>query len=98
MSVDGTWNITLQTPLGSREARLTLSSSGGTLTGTLAADIGSTEIAAGTVEGDQASWTADVTDPMALTLEFSARVEGDMMSGSVRLGMFGTAPLSGTRA
>jgi hypothetical protein len=34
---------------------------------------------------------------MALTLEFSATVEGDSMTGTVKLGMFGDAPMSGTR-
>jgi hypothetical protein len=34
---------------------------------------------------------------MALTLEFTAAVSGDLLSGSVKLGMFGNAPLSGTR-
>lgn len=98
MTVDGTWNITMQTPLGVREAKLTLSTSGAMLTGTLAADAGTTEIADGMVDGNKASWKADITDPMALTLEFSATIEGDMLSGTVRLGMFGKAPLSGTRA
>lgn len=98
MSVDGTWNITMQTPLGARDAKLTLSTAGGTLTGTMSGDAGATEIADGAVDGNKASWKADITDPMALTLEFSATIDGDTLSGSVKLGMFGNAPLSGTRA
>ena len=34
---------------------------------------------------------------MPLTLEFSAAVDGDRLSGSVKLGMFGDAPVTGTR-
>jgi hypothetical protein len=35
---------------------------------------------------------------MPMKLEFSAKVEGDKMSGNVKLGMFGNASLSGVRA
>jgi hypothetical protein len=35
---------------------------------------------------------------MPLTLEFSVTVDGAGMSGSVKLGMFGDAPLTGKRA
>jgi hypothetical protein len=98
MSVDGTWNITMQTPLGARDGSVTLSTAGGGLTGTMAAENGTTDIADGAVDGNKVSWKADITDPMALTLEFSATIDGDTLSGSVKLGMFGMAPLSGTRA
>lgn len=98
MSVDGTWNITMQTPLGARTGTITLSTASGGLTGTMSGEAGATEIADGAVDGNTASWKADITDPMALTLEFSATVDGDTMTGSVKLGMFGNAPLTGTRA
>jgi hypothetical protein len=58
---------------------------------------GSIDIYDGTVSGNVLSWKANVTSPMALTLEFSATVEGDSMTGTVKLGMFGDAPMSGTR-
>ena len=35
---------------------------------------------------------------MALTLEFSGKVEGDAMTGKVKLGMFGESGFQGTRA
>jgi hypothetical protein len=34
---------------------------------------------------------------MPMTLEFTATVNGDSMTGNVKLGAFGSAPLSGTR-
>jgi len=48
MAVDGNWNITMSTPMGERSATLSLKSSGGTLTGTQAADGNSGEIFDGT--------------------------------------------------
>ena len=38
MSADGTWNLTMQTPMGERRSTLTLSTAGGTLTGTQQAE------------------------------------------------------------
>ncbi len=97
MSVEGIWNIKMETPMGTRAAVLTLDASGGALQGNMEAPDGSTEIHDGTVNGNILSWKANITSPMALTLEFSATVEGDSMTGTVKLGMFGDAPLSGTR-
>jgi len=97
MSVDGTWNVKMETPMGTRAATLTLKSAGGTLTGTMGGDGGATDIFDGTVNGNAVAWKTNIVQPMALTLEFSANVDGDSISGSVKLGMFGNAPLSGTR-
>ena len=52
----------------------------------------------GTVDGDTLTWKADITSPMAMTLEFTATVDGDSMSGNVKLGAFGDATFTGTRA
>ncbi len=98
MSVDGTWNIKMETPLGTRAAVLTLKAEGATLTGTLGGDDGTTDIYDGTANGNGVTWKADITQPMALTLDFSAAVDGDALTGSVKLGMFGNAPVTGTRA
>ena len=39
-----------------------------------------------------------MTSPMPMTLEFAATVDGDKISGNVKLGAFGNASFSGTRA
>jgi hypothetical protein len=39
-----------------------------------------------------------MTSPMPMTLEVSATVEGDSISGNVKLGAFGNATFSGERA
>lgn len=97
-SADGVWNTTINTPMGAQKATMTFASDGGTLTGTMAGQLGTIELKDGTVDGDSLAWKADVTQPMAMTLEFSATVSGDELSGNVQLGAFGTASFSGTRA
>src|SRR5215831_19762900 len=99
MAVDGTWKLTVNTPMGTQESTLVLASSGAALTGTQAAASGeSRPIDGGTVNGNAVSWKTSIAKPMALTLEFNGTVTGDQMSGSVKLGMFGTQSFSGTRA
>ena len=98
MSADGTWNTTMNTPMGAQNGTMTLSTDGGTLTGKLASPQGEIELSDGTVDGNALTWKADITSPMAMTLEFSATVDGDTMSGNVKLGAFGDATFSGTRA
>jgi hypothetical protein len=39
-----------------------------------------------------------MTSPMPMKLEFAAEVDGDAISGTVKLGAFGNATFSGTRA
>lgn len=98
MSADGTWNTTMQTPMGPQQGTLLLKTDGNVLTGKLSGSQGEIEIKDGTVDGNSLAWKADITTPMAMTLEFSATVNGDEISGNVKLGAFGNASLTGTRA
>ncbi len=98
MSADGTWNTTMNTPMGVQKATMELTTDGATLSGKLGGPQGDIELEEGTVDGDSLTWKASITSPMAMTLEFSATVDGDEMSGDVKLGAFGNATFSGTRA
>ena len=98
MAIDGTWSADMETPMGTRTISLQLASAGAMLTGKMSGSDGSVEIFDGHVDGNRASWKADITQPMPLTLEFSVTVDGAGMSGSVKLGMFGDAQLTGKRA
>jgi hypothetical protein len=98
MAVDGTWTITISTPMGQRQSTLALKTSGGTLTGTQSADGEATEIADGSVNGDEVAWKVSITSPMPMTLEFTGTVSGDTISGQAQTGAFGSFPFSGSRA
>lgn len=98
MPVDGSWNISMSTPLGEQQARLTLQTEGNVLNGTMEGSAGSTPLTDGTVNGNQVSWNARITSPLSITLEFSGAVDGNNISGNVKLGAFGNATFSGTRA
>lgn len=98
MSADGNWTITTKSPMGSQEGTLSLAIDGGTLTGTMSGPTGDIEIQDGAADGDNLTWKAEVTSPMAITLEVAATVDGDAISGSIKLGAFGNASFSGARA
>ena len=98
MAVDGDWNLTMTTPMGERDATLSLQSSGSTLTGTQGAEGNSAEIFDGTVNGSDVSWKVSITNPMPLTLEFTGKVSGDSMSGEMGIGPMGSFPFTGKRS
>ena len=97
MSADGNWKITINTPMGARTMDVAIATSGDSFTGKVDSEMGSQEVT-GKVDGDTLTWSTDITNPMPMKLEFSAKVEGDKMSGNVKLGMFGNASLTGERA
>ena len=97
MSIDGTWKLTFDTPIGTQETTLEVKAVGGALTGAQAGKDGSQPIQDGAVNGDEASWSLSVTSPVPITLEFKGKVAGDAMSGTVKLGMFGEAKFTGVR-
>ena len=97
MAVDGTWTLTMDTPMGERGSTLVVKVAGGKLEGTQSAEGQTAQIFEGSVNGNNVGWKVSITQPMPLTLDFSGTVEGDAMSGSVQLGMFGSSPFRATR-
>jgi hypothetical protein len=98
MSVDGTWNVSIDLSGGVREARLTIQTEGETLSGVIADQSGPTEVH-GKVEGDDVEFVATapaVSGPMVMT--FFGRVEGDRVSGGTEFGEAGSGTWTGTRA
>jgi len=98
MAVDGKWNISIDTPMGTRQVELEFKAEGGKLVGTQSADGQSGPLLDGTVDGNKVSWKVDITNPMPLTLTFSGTVDGDKISGDADTGTFGAFPFSGSRA
>lgn len=98
MSADGDWNVKMNSPMGAQEAVLTLNAEGGSLSGKMSGPQGVQEFDGGTIEGDALAWSVSLTQPMPMELAFTAKVDGDSISGDVKLGAFGNATFEGTRA
>lgn len=97
MSYTGNWKIIISSPIGDQESSLALTESGNRLTGTQASTFGSGEIQNGAVDGNKATWTIDITQPIAATLEFTAQIVGNEMVGAVKVGAFGESRFKGLR-
>jgi aerobic carbon-monoxide dehydrogenase large subunit len=98
MSADGNWNVTMDTPMGSQQMTITFVTDGGKLSGKLSGQQGDMEFTDGTVDGDNLAWTVKLEQPMPMEIETTATIDGDNLNGESKLGSFGTAKLTGTRA
>ena len=97
MAVDGKWEIVINSPLGAQKATLDIATNGGALTGTQQAAQGSGPLENGKIDGNALSWSAKISSPMPLTLDFTGTVDGDKLSGSVKAGSVGSFSFSGNR-
>lgn len=99
MSVAGTYDVVIKTPMGDQKGKLTVNPTGDAFTGSVTSDMmGSMEIADGQVAGNTITWKMDMKVPMPMTLEGEATVDGDAITGAVKAGAFGSMALSGNRA
>lgn len=94
--VDGTYEVTVKSPLGDQKSTLTVKSDGSTFTGTNSGAMGSMDVS-GEVNGNTLTWKQSMTVPMPMTLDMTANVEGDSITGTVGAGAFGSFPMNGTR-
>jgi cytochrome P450 len=91
------WEMTLATPMGPQMMTMQIVRQGDSFTGTIAsAEMGVKDVA-GKIAGNTLTWTLGLTKPVSIKLSYDAKVEGDQMTGSVKLGMFGKAGLTGKR-
>lgn len=98
MAADGVWKITVNSPMGAQESTWRLSTSGTALEGSSEGGPGGpVEAKDGRAEDGHLSWSAAITSPFPMTLQFDVTVDGDSMTGHVKAGSFGNSPLSGVR-
>ncbi len=99
MSVSGTYDCVTKTPMGDQKSVFTIEDNGdGTFTGNNAGQMGSMQVEDGKVDGNNLTWKMNMTVPMPMTLEGSATVDGDTLTGSVNAGAFGSMAMTGTRS
>lgn len=94
--IDGDWKMVLATPVGPQEMMGHFETDGQALSGHLSSPQGQQDFT-GTVEGNQLKFDLKVDKPMKLTLKYDILIEGDKLSGKVKMGIFGKAKLTGHR-
>jgi len=97
MSVDGTYKVEINTPIGKQEGKLILKAEGVKLTGRVEASLGQKDFT-GTVNGNDVAWSIELSTPLGkMKLDFKGTVSGAAISGEVKTGSFGTSAFSGTK-
>lgn len=99
MSVAGTYDCVTKTPMGDQKSTFTVvpGGDGTSFTGTNAGAMGSMSVDEGTIDGDTLTWKMNMTVPMPMTLDCTAMVEGDTLTGTVNAGAFGSMAMTGQR-
>ena len=95
----GSWDVTIDTPIGKLAAVFDITEDGGAIQGTARSEDETVVFLDPVADGNQLTWTQDVTTPMKLTLKFEVTVNGDTMTGTSKAPMI-PAPASkvaGTR-
>lgn len=95
--IDGTYDVTVKSPMGAQDAVLTVKTDGSAWSGSQVGSTGTIDITDGVVDGNTLKWVSKITSPMAMTLENEATIDGDALTGSVKAGAFGSFPMTGTR-
>jgi hypothetical protein len=101
-NVVGTWLVTLTVGAQSSQTRLTISPAGDSYTGQFVSAGGVTPVNRIDLTGNTITATCrDVIDRQPVTVDISATIEGDKMTGTARItatnGQSVTVPLSGIR-
>ena len=99
MSVAGTYDTVVKSPMGDQKGTFTVvpGDDGDTFTGSMAGGMGSMDVKDGKINGNELTWAMDMTVPMPMTLNCKATVDGDQMTGTVNAGAFGDMALTGER-
>jgi hypothetical protein len=97
MPVDGTYQIEVDTPMGKMEEKLFFKTEGNVLTGKVESQMGAHDFT-GKVDGHKFNWESEIEGPMGkMQLTFIGEVNGDNISGDIKVAGFGSSPFKGKR-
>ncbi|MCU1363305.1 MAG: DJ/PfpI family protein [Acidimicrobiaceae bacterium] len=94
----GSWDVTIETPIGKMAAVFDISEENGLISGTARSGDEVVEIREAVADGDRLTWVQNVQKPMKLTLKFDVVVDGDSMTGTSKAAIFPASKLYGTRS
>jgi hypothetical protein len=94
----GSWDVTIDTPIGTISAVLDITENDGSIQGVGRTDKESVDFYDVVADGNRLTWLQNVTTPMKLTLKFDVTVDGDAMTGTSKAGILPASKLQGTRS
>ncbi|NEC26846.1 hypothetical protein G3I20_09820 [Streptomyces sp. SID8111] len=97
MSVEGTWDLSIATPIGRIRPVAEFRREGDALTGTAHGAGEEVRLEDIVLDGDRVTWKQSVTKPLRLNLAFAVRIDGDTLEGTSRAGRLPASRVTGTR-
>ena len=96
MDATGRWKAIMSTPAGPQAMLLTVLQDGDTFTGRVDSPMGHFDIV-GAVAGNTLEWVMKAKTPVPITVTFMVSVEGETLTGTAKLGVFGKSTVTGER-
>ena len=100
-NIDGVWAIDMETPRGQRKGTLSLKTDGTTASGSLQGEKMTVEFDDGRVRNNAVRWKSEISVPMLpgkWMITFTARIEGDEVSGTIDAPKMQLATFRGSRS
>jgi len=97
MPVEGTWDLSISTPIGKINSVVELRRQDGVLTGAAHGAGEQVPLDDVALDGDRLTWKQAVTKPMRLNLAFALKVDGDTLTGTSKAGRLPASKVSGRR-
>ncbi|MFB7753031.1 hypothetical protein ACFC18_26090 [Streptomyces sp. NPDC056121] len=97
MPVEGTWNLSISTPIGTMQAVVELRRHDGVLTGTAHGAGEEVPLHDVVLDGDRLTWKQAITKPLRLNLAFDVTVDDDTLQGTSKAGRLPASKVTGER-
>ncbi|RSO41106.1 hypothetical protein DMH15_13685 [Streptomyces sp. WAC 06725] len=97
MSIEGTWDLSMSTPIGKIKAVAEFRREDGVLVGTAHGTGEEVPLSEVVLDGDRLTWKQSITQPMRLNLAFAVTVDGDTLTGTSKAGRLPASKVTGER-
>jgi hypothetical protein len=97
MGFEGTWDVTVDSPMGTKCFRLEVRREEGALSGTASMDGNSLPLQDPRERDGRVTWSIRLPRPMNIELHFDLVLDGDALSGSAKAGFMTLPGVRGVR-
>ncbi|MER5531379.1 hypothetical protein ABT075_43530 [Streptomyces sp. NPDC002677] len=97
MSPEGTWDLSIATPIGTIKAVTEFRYEDGVLVGTARGTGEEVTLSDVLLEDGRLTWKQAVTKPMRLNLAFALTLDGDTLTGTSKAGRLPSSKVTGRR-
>ncbi len=97
MSLTGTWNVSISTPIGRQSAVLELTENDGVVVGVAKNDAETLPLINPVLYGTRLTWQLSITRPIHLNLTFNVTIDGNTLTDTSRARILPPSRVTGTR-